>query len=106
MLAAARIYFIVFGLLTIVGGLVGYLKAGSTISLIAGGICGALLLVAAWLLPGNIAVGLGLALLISIALAGQFIPKFISTGKPMPAGMMSLLSALGVIVAIVAWFKK
>ena len=106
MLVAARIYFIVFGLLTIVGGLVGYLKAGSTISLIAGGICGALLLVAACFLPGNIAVGLGLALLISIALAGQFIPKFITTGKAMPAGMMSLLSALGVIVAIAAWLKK
>ena len=106
MLGAAKIYFIVFGLLTIVGGLIGYLKAGSAISLIAGGICGALLLVAAWMLPGNIMVGLGLALFISIALAGQFIPKFISTGKPMPAGMMSLLSALGVIVAIVAWLKK
>ena len=46
MLGAAKIYFLVYGPLTIVGGLIGYLKAGSTISLISGGIAGALLIVA------------------------------------------------------------
>ncbi len=45
---AARIYFIVFGALTIVGGIVGYLKAGSVASIIAGSITGVLLLVAAY----------------------------------------------------------
>lgn len=106
MLSAARIYFIVFALLTIVGGLIGYLKAGSVISLVAGGVCGALLLVAAWLLPGNLPVGLGLGLLVSLALAGQFVPKFISTGKAMPAGMMSVLSVIGAVFAVAAWLKK
>ena len=33
---AAKIYFIIFGLLTIVGGIIGYVKAGSTASIIAG----------------------------------------------------------------------
>jgi len=106
MLSAARIYFIVFALLTIVGGLIGYLKAGSVISLVAGGVCGALLLVAAWLLPGNLPVGLGLGLLVSLALAGQFVPKFISTGKAMPAGMMSVVSVIGAVFAVAAWLKK
>jgi hypothetical protein len=28
------------------------------------------------------------------------------TGKVMPAGLMAILSVIGVIVAIVAWIKK
>ncbi len=106
MIGPAKIYFIIFGLLTIVGGVIGYTKAGSTISLIAGSISGILLLLAAYLLPGNLAVGLALAAVISIALAGKFVPAFIKTGQAMPAGLMSALSVLGIIMAIVAWMKK
>ena len=61
MIGPAKIYFIIFGLLTIVGGVMGYAKAGSTASLIAGSISGILLLIAAFLLPNNMAVGLALA---------------------------------------------
>ncbi|MBV9128058.1 MAG: TMEM14 family protein, partial [Verrucomicrobia bacterium] len=45
----AKIYFLVFGLITIASGLTGFFKAGSKASLIAGGILGVLLLVAAYL---------------------------------------------------------
>jgi len=103
---AARIYFIVFGALTIVGGIVGYLKAGSVASIIAGSITGVLLLVAAFLLPEHRTIGLATALIVSILLAAQFVPKFLRTGKVMPAGMMSILSAIGIIAVIVAWVKK
>jgi uncharacterized membrane protein (UPF0136 family) len=106
MIGPAKIYFIVFGLLTIVGGVIGYVKAGSTASIIAGSISGILLLLAAFLLPDHLAVGLALAAVISIALAGRFVPAFIKTGQAMPAGLMSVLSVIGVIVAIVAWMKK
>jgi hypothetical protein len=44
MIGPAKIYFIVFGVLTIAGGVMGYAKAGSTASIIAGSICGILLL--------------------------------------------------------------
>jgi uncharacterized membrane protein (UPF0136 family) len=103
---AAKIYFIAFGALTIAGGVVGYVKAGSVASIIAGSVTGILLLVAAFLLPEHRAIGLATALVISLLLAGQFVPKFIRTGKVMPAGMMSILSVIGVIAAIVAWVKK
>ncbi|HMG06466.1 MAG TPA: TMEM14 family protein [Chthoniobacterales bacterium] len=106
MIGPAKIYFIVFGLLTIVGGVIGYVKAGSMASIIAGSILGILLLVAAYLLPGNLALGLALAALVSIALAGRFVPIFIKSGQVMPAGLMSLLSVIGVIMAIVAWIRK
>jgi uncharacterized membrane protein (UPF0136 family) len=103
---AAKIYFIVFGILTIVGGIVGYVKAGSVVSIIAGSITGVLLLVAAFLLPEHRMVGLASALIISLLLAAQFMPKLLRTGRVMPAGIMSLLSVIGIIVAIVAWVKK
>jgi len=106
MLGPAKIYFLIFGALTIIGGIVGYVKAGSLPSIIAGSITGVLLLIAAWLLPERQVAGLATALVISLLLAAQFIPKFLRTGKPMPAGVMSVLSLIGIIVAIVTWVKK
>jgi len=106
MLTPAKIYFIVFGVLTIAGGVLGYVKAGSLPSIIAGSITGVLLLVAASLLPEHRAIGLATGFVISLLLAAQFIPKFIRTGKAMPAGMMSILSVIGLIIALIAWVKK
>jgi uncharacterized membrane protein (UPF0136 family) len=103
---AAKIYFIAFGVLTITGGIVGYVKAGSMASIIAGSITGILLLVAAFLLPQHRAIGLATAFIISLLLAAQFVPKFIRTGRVMPAGMMAILSVIGLVAAIVAWVKK
>jgi uncharacterized membrane protein (UPF0136 family) len=103
---ATAIYFLIFGALTIIGGVIGYVKAGSTASIIAGAITGILLLVAGWILPNNRTNGLAIAFIVSLLLAAQFVPKLIRTGKVMPAGLMSILSVIGIVVAIVAWLKK
>ena len=103
---AAKIYFVIFGILTVGGGVVGYIKAGSVASIIAGSITGVLLLVAAFLLPEHRAIGLATALIVSLLLAAQFIPKFLKMGRVMPAGLMSVLSVIGIIAAIIAWVKK
>ena len=101
-----QLYFLIFGALTILGGVIGYVKAGSLPSIIAGAITGILLLVAGWILPTNRAIALIIALVVSILLAVQFVPKLIRTGKIMPAGLMSVLSLIGIVVAIIAWLKK
>jgi uncharacterized membrane protein (UPF0136 family) len=106
MLGPAKTYFIIFGLLTIAGGVFGYIRAGSTASIIAGSVAGVALLVAAFLLPGNAVAGLLIGGLISVLLAGRFVPAFLRTGDFMPAGMMAILSVIGVIVAIIAWIKR
>lgn len=106
MMGPAKIYFIIFGILTIAGGIIGYVKAGSTASIIAGSISGVLLLLAALLMPEHQAAGLVVALVVSLLLAGRFIPKFFGTFKLMPDGLMSVLSAIGIIVAIAAWLRK
>ena len=105
-MGATKIYFLIFGALTIIGGVIGYVKAGSLPSIIAGSITGVLLLIAGALLPEHRAVGLATAFVISLLLAAQFVPKFIRTGKAMPAGMMSILSVIGIVVALFAWIKK
>jgi uncharacterized membrane protein (UPF0136 family) len=103
---ATKLYFLIFGALTILGGIIGYVKAGSLPSIIAGAITGVLLLIASALLPEHRVAGLATAFVVSLLLAVQFVPKLIRTGKVMPAGLMSILSVIGLIVAIVAWLKK
>jgi len=105
-MGAAKIYFIVFGILTIAGGVVGYVKAGSVASIVAGGITGVLLLVAALLLPEYRIVGLATACIVSLLLAAQFVPKDLPTGRVLTAGKTSTLSVTRAILAIVAWLKK
>ena len=103
---ATKIYFIIFGALTIVGGIIGYVKAGSAPSIIAGSITGLLLIIAGFILTEHRTAGLATAFVVSLLLAAQFVPKLLRTSKMMPAGMMSILSVIGLIVAIVAWLKK
>ena len=106
MIGPAKFYFIVFGLLTIAGGVMGYVSKGSLPSIIAGSVCGVLLVVAAFLLPTHAALGLALAGIVALLLAGRFVPAFVKTGSLMPAGLMSFLSVIGVIMAVAAWMKK
>lgn len=106
MIGPAKIYFIIFGLLTIVGGVIGYASKGSTASIIAGSISGILLLVGAYLLPGNATAGLAVAGIVSILLAARFIPAFMRSGDFMPSGMMAILSAIGVVMAILAFVRR
>src|SRR5882672_2198908 len=102
MIDQTRIYYFIFGTLTIAGGLMGFVKKSSVPSLIAGGLCGILLLIAGVLLREKPQAGLILGIVVSIALAGQFVPKFIQKHSFMPAGMMSILSVIGIILTVLA----
>lgn len=105
MVGPAKIYFLVFGVLSIAGGVMGYVKAGSTVSLIAGGISGILLILAGYFLPEHLIRGLGIGLVVSLLLFLQFLPRFLRTRRVMPAGLMLLLSIGGIAMALAAWFK-
>lgn len=107
MLGFARIYFLIFGLATIAGGVSGYVIAGSKPSIIAGGVAGLLLILGGVLLSrvgGAYMGGLALSLLVSLALAGRFIPALVS-GKLNPAAYMVPLSVVGVCAAAVLLFR-
>lgn len=102
MLELTRDFLFLFGVLTIAGGVMGFVKAQSRASLIAGGVSGVLLLVAGYLIGLHTMAGLILGLVVSLALAGRFVPAFLKTKKPMPGGLLSLLSVIGVILTVIS----
>jgi len=103
---AAKFYYIVFGLFTLVGGVMGYVKAKSTISLVAGIVCGLGLFAAAFLIHVTLIGALVVGLLVCTALAGKFVPDFIHKKAVFPGGVMALLSIAGVVITLVALNKK
>lgn len=106
MIPIAKIALFVFGLFTIVGGVMGYVK-GSQISLIMGGIAGLLLIAGGILVQrGMITPGLVTGVVVCLALLGKFLPAFLQTHKVMPAGITSVLGIITLIVCIVALVKK
>ena len=81
--------------------MLGFKKAGSKASLIAGAVSGAILLAAAVLVAqGATTLGLWVGGLTCLALAGRFVPAYRKTKKLMPQGIMALLSSAGLLAAI------
>lgn len=102
----AQGYFLVFGVLAIAGGVMGFVKAKSKASLIAGGVSGLLLMLAGALIllgrsPGP-TVGLAIGLVVSLLLAGRFGAVFAKSRKMMPAGLMLGLGVLGALLSALA----
>jgi uncharacterized membrane protein (UPF0136 family) len=61
-----------YGVVSLVGGVMGYVKAGSRASLIAGGVCGLGLIGGALLALSQPVVGLAIVLVVSAALVARF----------------------------------
>lgn len=107
MIDIARLFYFIFGFITLVGGVQAFLAVGSKASLIAGGISGLLLLVAGWLVQTQKTMpGLILGLVITLGLAGRFLPKFLKDGGWWPAGVEGILGVVGVVITVVALIKR
>ena len=93
---------LIYGILVLAGGIIGYVKANSTPSLIAGGVSGVLLIAAALaMLRGAYQIGWFIAIFIAIVLLARFGIAAMSGFKMMPGGLMIILSLIA-IVALVA----
>ena len=101
-LPITHLYLLVFGLLTIAGGVMGFVRAKSKASLLAGGIAGIALLAAWWLMGSQGRPGVILGLVVSLALAARFVSSYGKSKKMMPAGLMAILSVLGVVLTVLA----
>lgn len=107
MLDFVRIYLFAFGAVTIAGGAVGFVKAKSKASLIAGSLFGAALLLAGWFIgAGSTGVGLTLGFVVSFALAMRFGNAFRKTKKVMPAGLIAALGIGGVVLTVVPFIQR
>ena len=86
-----------YGALALAGGVMGYVKAKSRASLIAGGISGALLLGAAVLGLSQPVAGLVLASVVSLALCARFARGVV--GKRRGIALVMVGGGLAVLVA-------
>jgi uncharacterized membrane protein (UPF0136 family) len=99
-----QIYYLLFGLVAIAGGAIGYARAKSKASLIAGSASGALLIIAGLLSPS--VPGFVLALIVSILLIAHFGRSYAAKKKPMPAIPMIVLSGICIVLTAIAWHTR
>ena len=88
---------IAYGLLAIAGGVMGYRKAGSTVSLISGVISGLLLWLGGFLYVQGNPVGRILATIVTALLIIVFVIRLTKTRKFMPAGLMVSVGIVALI---------
>jgi uncharacterized membrane protein (UPF0136 family) len=91
----------IYAVLLAVGGVIGYTKAGSTPSLIAGLASAVGAILALLLSLQNRTFGMGLACLLAILLFVFFGYRYAAkTRKFMPAGLLSMVSLVVLVVSI------
>jgi uncharacterized membrane protein (UPF0136 family) len=96
---------LLYAVLVIAGGVMGYVKARSKPSLISGLISGAALLIAWGITLGNsYSAGMGLATCLAITLLIVFSLRFRKSNKFMPAGLMAIVSLFCAVVFAIALF--
>jgi uncharacterized membrane protein (UPF0136 family) len=84
-----------YALLLAAGGLVGYIKAGSRASLIAGTASAAAALLSLWIWSRTTRAGVFLGLILSIALVLLFGYRYtVKTRKFMPSGLLAVVSLI------------
>jgi uncharacterized membrane protein (UPF0136 family) len=89
----------VYGALLILGGLMGYVKAKSVPSLVAGVVCGVIALLLGYYYPWQFAPEAALLLaLLLIVIMGR---RYLRTKKLMPAGLVVLVSLVVVVVQVI-----
>jgi uncharacterized membrane protein (UPF0136 family) len=96
-----------YGLVSIVGGILGYVGAQSVASLVAGGIAGVLLLLCAAGAFYAPAVSLGGAIVLAVLLLGRFLPSLIKERDQMgefvgtTKGAVTLAMVAGGVLVII-----
>lgn len=93
---------IVYGILALVGGIVGYAQARSMPSLVAGVISGILLIVGGIAHHQGADWGMVLSIIVTIVLVITFAVRFWKTRKFMPAGFMLLAGIIALIAMLFA----
>lgn len=101
-----NIIFAIYGILMIVGGIIGFTKAGSKISLIAGVVSGIAVFLALFLMKSYPQQGVVAVAGISGLLTVTFLMRYLKIQNFMPSGMLALLSLVVLIISIVQLLQK
>jgi uncharacterized membrane protein (UPF0136 family) len=104
MVTIARYTLLGYGVVLILGGIMGYAKGRSRVSLLTGSISGVVILGAfAWSLQSPtpaLWLGAAMAAILAIGMGA----RFRKSGKFMPAGMIALLSLVALAVMLAGVF--
>ncbi len=88
----------IYGLLALFGGIWGYTKAQSKVSLISGSVSGILLLIAAVMQFQGMMLGLIVARVVTLVLISVFAVRLIKTKKAMPGVLMVTTGVITLII--------
>jgi uncharacterized membrane protein (UPF0136 family) len=94
----------IYGILLIVGGAMGYVKAKSVPSLLAGVICGVIIIIVGLNYTAHNAPYV--ALLVALVLIFLMGRRYLVTRKPMPALLIVVLSVIVAIVQVYILLDK
>lgn len=106
MSAFATAVLLIYSVLMLLGGVIGYRAAGSRASLLAGLMSGLALLGAFAWSRSNPTGGFIAGAVIALALTVVFALRFAKTGSFMPSGMLLLTSILALIILAIAGFSS
>ena len=101
MIDAARWALLAYGILMIIGGILGYVlpQKPSKISLIAGSVSGIIAIAAFFIARGSPVPGLAIGLVVAAGVGYMMFTRWQQTKKFMPSGMVVLLSAVTAVLA-------
>ena len=104
LMRTAALYQLLFGLLSIVGGIVGYIQGDTVVALLIGAVGGLLLLINGLSMQKGSRRAMMLCLLLSIAIGGYFGFRYFAEGAGLyPAGVAAVLAAISLLtIGIVA----
>lgn len=91
---------IAYGILALVGGVIGYKQAQSKASLISGTISGLLLILGGVLRSLGQTWGSVLAIIVTVALVVVFTIRLAKTRKFMPAGLMTVAGVAALVIML------
>ena len=98
-------YYLIFGLITLVGGAMGFVRKRSRASLIAGLICGiGLMSCSSWITTEPLKASLA-ALIISLVIFFRFFMVWARVQKIFPHVPIILLSLVSIIISIIVWLR-
>lgn len=106
MTAVAHYAILILSTFVLVGGIIGFKKAGSKASLIAGAISAVLLDACFGLGFANLQAGFIAALVVTGLLDAFFLKRLAKTKKFMPAGMILVLCAVTQVLIVAALVTK
>ena len=102
----AAVVVALYGIFCLIGGVIGYVKAKSKASLIAGTFAGAIMLISGhWVAKGNFAASL-ISIIVALLLGVRFFKTWRSNHRIMPDLLMVVMSLITLIGVSLSFFRS